>query len=68
MVKKPANSGDAGVANLIPGERNGRSLQYPCLENPMDREAWWAVVHRVAESDAESLSMSDITALYLING
>ena len=27
------------------GEGNGNPLQYPCLENPMDREAWWAIVH-----------------------
>ena len=33
-----------------PGERNGSPLQYSCLENPMDRGAWWATVYRVAES------------------
>ena len=27
-----------------PGESNGYLLQYPCLENPMDREAWWATI------------------------
>jgi len=37
---------------LIPliGEGNGSSLQYSCLENPVDRGAWWAAVHRVAQS------------------
>ena len=36
-----------------PGEGNGNPLQYSCLENPMDREAWQATVHGVAnESDA----------------
>ena len=30
-------------------EGNGTQLQYSCLENPMDREAWWAAVHGVAE-------------------
>ena len=56
MVKNPpANEGDV---NLIPelgrssGERNGNPLQYSCLENAMDRGAWWATVHGVAkESD-----------------
>jgi len=34
-----------------PGERNGYPLQYSCLENSMDRGAWWVTVHGVAESD-----------------
>ena len=52
----PANAGDAGDASLIPGsgrspgEENGNPLQYPFLENPMDRGAWWATVHGVAKS------------------
>ena len=33
------------------GEGNGNPLQYSCLENPMDRGAWWAMVHGVTESD-----------------
>ena len=33
-----------------PGEGNGNSLQYFCLENPMDRGAWWATVHGVTKS------------------
>ena len=33
-----------------PGEGNGNPLQYSCLENPMDRGAWWATVQRVAKS------------------
>ena len=32
------------------GEGNGNPLQYSCLEKPMDREAWWAMAHGVAES------------------
>ena len=34
-----------------PGEGNGNSLQYSCLEKSMDRGAWWATVHKVAELD-----------------
>ena len=35
-----------------PGEGNGNPLQYSCLENPTDREAWWAAIHGVAKSRA----------------
>ena len=44
------NAGDARDADLIPGEGNGNTLQYSCLENSMDRGPWWATVHRVAKS------------------
>ena len=33
-----------------PGEGNGNPLQYPCLENPMDRGAWWATVNGIRNS------------------
>ena len=36
-----------------PGEGNGCPLQYSCMENPMDRGAWWATVHRVAKRWAQ---------------
>ena len=56
-VKNPsANAGDTGEANLIPrsgrspGVGNGNPLQYSCLENSMDRETRWAIVHGVAKS------------------
>ena len=35
-----------------PGEGNGNPLQYPCLENLMDRGTWWTAVHEVAKSQA----------------
>ena len=53
---KPANAGDIRDAGLIPapkrspGEGNDNPLQYPCLENSMDRGAWEASVHRVAQN------------------
>ena len=51
----PANAGDVGSilgSGRSPGEGNSNPLQYSCLENPMDRGAWWATVHGVIESDA----------------
>ena len=51
MVKNsPANAGDERAVSSIPGEGNGNLLQYSCLENPMDRGAWGATVHGVAQS------------------
>ena len=57
MVKKlPANAGDArdmgsspGLGRT-PGEGNGNPQQYSCLENPIDRGAWWDMVHGVTKS------------------
>ena len=49
----PANAGDAGsspVSGKPPEEGNGKPLQYFCLGNPMDREAWWGTVYRLAKS------------------
>ena len=43
MEDLPANAGDVGSvpgSERSPGEGNGNPLQYACLENPMDREAW----------------------------
>ena len=57
MVKnRPANAGDRGDEDSVPGsgrppgEGHGNPFQYPCLENPMDRGAWWAAAHRVAKT------------------
>ena len=53
MVKNPlANAGDTGLipeSGRFPGEGNDNLLQYSCLENSMDRQAWQAIVHRVAK-------------------
>ena len=54
MVKNlPANAGDADSipgSGRSPGGGNGNPLQYSYLENPMDRGAWQAAVHRVTKS------------------
>ena len=47
------NAGDLGSipgSERSPGEGNGYPLQYSCLENPMDRGAWWATVHEVTKN------------------
>ena len=48
-----SNAGDPGstpVSGRSPGIGNGNPLQYSCLENPIDRGAWWATVNGVAKS------------------
>ena len=56
VKNSPANAGDISDASSIPGSGrspgggHGNSLQYSCLENPMDRGAWWATVHGVTRS------------------
>ena len=47
------NAGDPGSvpgSRRSPGEGNGKSLQYSCLGNRVDRGAWWATVHGVAKN------------------
>ena len=65
MVKNlPANAGDVIDAGSIPGSgkipwrRACNPLQHSCLENPMDRGAWWATVQWIAESDSTEISYS----------
>ena len=65
MAKNPpANAGEARDTSSIPGlERspgggNGNPLQLPCLENPVDRGAWQATVHRVEKSRAQLKQLS----------
>ena len=65
MVKHlPANAREVGSipgSGSSPGGGNGSPLQYSCLENPVDRGAWRATAHGVAESDTpEQLSTAHI--------
>ena len=53
-----------------PGERNGYPLQYSCLENPLDRGAWWATVHGVTKSwiGLSNLANTQVLSKPLLNG
>ena len=71
MVKNfPANEGDVRDVGSIPGserspgEGHGNPLYYSCLENPMDRGAWWATVDRAVQSwtQLRRLSIHTFTA------
>ena len=59
VKNQPASAGDIRDVGLIPGSgrfpggRNGNQVQYSCLENSMDRGAWWATVHGVAKSQTQ---------------
>ena len=68
VVKSPSgNSGDIRDTGLIPGSGrcpgggHGNLLQYSCLENPMDRGAWQATVHRIAKSQTQLKRLSTHT-------
>ena len=62
LVKNPPAMQETWVwipgSGRSPGERNGNPLQYSCLENPMDRGAWWATVHGVAKSRTQLKQLS----------
>ena len=50
----------------IPGEGNGNTLQYSCLENPMDRGAWRATVHGVTKSQTQLNTHIQHTHIHMI--
>ena len=65
-----AKAGDIWDAGSIPGSgrspggRHDNPLQYSCPENPMDRGAWWAMVHRVTKSQTWLKLLSTHTCVY----
>ena len=60
----PANAGDIRDVGSIPGSGtffgggHGNPLQYSCLVNPIDRGAWWTIVHRVTENQTQVKCLS----------
>ena len=73
MVKNmPANAEDASLIPGLgrsPGGGHGNPLQYSCLENPMNRGAWWAAVHGVAkiQTGLKRISMQHALLLILLH-
>ena len=72
VVKSPpANEEDIRDADLIPGSGrfsgvgHGNPLQYSYLENPMDRGAWWATVHRATKNRTQLKQLSTHTMVHL---
>ena len=68
VVKNPpANAGDIRDMGSVPGserspgEGKGNPLQYSCLQNPMDRGAWWATVHGTTKIQKELKQLSTHT-------
>jgi len=64
VMNPPTNAGDKRDTGSIPesgrspGGGHGNPLQHSCLENPMDRGAWWATVHRVAKNHTQLKQLS----------
>ena len=60
--------GSIPVLGRSPGEGNGYPLQYSCLENPMDRGAWWAAVHGVAKSRTRlnNFTFTSLSYMYIM--
>ena len=72
VVKNPSASardvrdvGSSPGSGRFPGEGHGNPLQYSCLENPMDRGAWQATVHRVTKSQTQLKRLSTHACMML---
>ena len=72
VINKPGNAGDIRDEGSMPGlgrppgGGQGNPLQYSCLENLMDRGAWWAVVHRAAQSRTRLNRLNTHAFLYYL--
>ena len=65
------NAGDMGLipgSERSPGGETGNSFQYSCLENPMDRTAWWATVHWISKSQTQLSNWAHTQAVYIVWG
>ena len=64
-MQKTWDTGSIPRSGRFPGGRHGNPLQYSCLENPMDRGDWWAMVYRVAKNQTRLKRFSG--GLYIWN-
>ena len=62
-ARATGDSGSIPGLGRSSGEGNDNPLQYSCLENPMNRGAWWATVHRAADDTNEQLCKSQAIPL-----
>ena len=68
----PASEGDERDVGSVPelgqspGGGHGNPLQYSCLENPIDRGAWWATVHRVTQSQTQIKQLNTHTLISVL--
>ena len=68
----PVSAGDVRDSGLIPGlgrssgGGHGNPVQYSCLENPMDRGAWWVSVHRVAKGQTQQSNWASMLVLFVL--
>ena len=58
QCRRLRDTGSIPGSERSPGEGQGHPLQYSCLENPMDRGAWWTTAHGVAKSQAQLKQLS----------
>ena len=67
VTQKATNVGDVGsisASGRSPGEGDGNPLQYSCLENPMNRGAWWTILHGTVEESDRTSQLNNNMYLY----
>ena len=65
MINNVGDPDSVAGSGRSPGEGSGYLIQYSCLDNPMDRGAWWATVHGVAKSRTKESDMSEQLSTHL---
>ena len=71
VKNSPASAGDVGLIPMSgrpPGGGHGNPFQYSCLENPMDRGAWWTIACRVTKSQTQLKQLSTHAYMHTVVG